>query len=101
MSQPTVFRLPIGFAIKPFDCGDSDLNDFLLNDAQAFQAHRLAVTYLLEDEQSTMAFFSLLNDKMSVDDFQGDNTSRVGSTAVCPTLNDFAVILLLSWLGWG
>ena len=76
MSQPIVFRLPTEYLIKPFDCGDNDLNDFLFNDAQAFQAQRLAVTYLLEDEQSTVAFFSILNDKVSVDDFQGDNTSR-------------------------
>ena len=29
--------------LKPFDCGDDDLNDFFLNDAKRYQKHRLAV----------------------------------------------------------
>ena len=76
MSGPSVFRLPPDHLIKPFDCGDGDLNDFLTNDAKAFQAQRLATTYVIENEIDTVAFFSILNDKISVDDFLGDNTSR-------------------------
>ncbi len=52
------------------------MNDFLTNDAKAFQVQRLATTYVIEDEIDTVAFFSILNDKISVDDFLGDNTSR-------------------------
>jgi hypothetical protein len=32
--------------IKPFDCEDSDLNEFLLKDAQLYQRQLLAVTYI-------------------------------------------------------
>ncbi len=58
--------------IKPFNCEDSDLNGFLLeNDgskanARHHTAELLAVTYLLEDLEAnqTIAYFSLLNDKI-------------------------------------
>jgi len=59
-------RLSPEHIIKPFDCGDSDLNDFLLNDAKLYQVQLLTVTYLIESDIETVAFFSLLNDKISV-----------------------------------
>lgn len=57
------------YAIKPFDCGDRDLNNFLLDDACKYLKDLMAVTYLLEDTSSnrTVAYFSLLNDKISFD----------------------------------
>lgn len=39
----SLIRLSSNYKIKPFDCGDKDLNDFLLNDAKL-----LAVAYILE-----------------------------------------------------
>lgn len=39
------------YEIKSFDCGDSDLNDFLLNDAKLFTEQRIAYTYILENEE--------------------------------------------------
>lgn len=58
--------------IKPFDCGDSDLNGFLLEEDPSVSNARhhtnelLAVTYIIEDETTdqTIAYFSLLNDKI-------------------------------------
>jgi predicted GNAT family N-acyltransferase len=58
--------------IKPFDCGDADLNGFLLEDdpsvsnAKHHTNELLAVTYVIEDEEMerTIAYFSLLNDKI-------------------------------------
>ena len=58
--------------IKPFDCGDTDLNGFLLEDdrlvsnAKHHAKELLAVTYVIEDEEKeqTIAYFSLLNDKI-------------------------------------
>lgn len=38
--------------IKPFDCGDADLNDFLFDDAKNYLEAMLAVTYLLEDKDT-------------------------------------------------
>ncbi|WP_288325792.1 MULTISPECIES: hypothetical protein [Bacteroidaceae] len=51
--------------IKPFNCGDDDLNGFLLEDARYYQEQLIANTFIMEDEETTIAFFSLLNDKIS------------------------------------
>jgi len=51
--------------IKPFDCGDADLNGFLCDDAAYYQRQLLANTFVLEDERQTIAYFCLLNDKIS------------------------------------
>ena len=58
--------------VKPFDCGNTDLNGFLLEDnasvpnAKHHANELLAVTYVVEDdeEEQTIAYFSLLNDKI-------------------------------------
>ena len=55
--------------IKSFDCGDADLNDFLVSDAKNYLRSMMALTYLLEDnsECKTVAYYSLLNDKIVFD----------------------------------
>ena len=55
--------------IKSFDCGDADLNDFLYSDAVNYYKSMMALTYLLEDEAAdkTVAYYSLLNDKIVFD----------------------------------
>ena len=61
--------------MKPFDCEDADLNGFLLEtdhtipNARHHAIELLAVTYLIEDLDSdeTIAYFSLLNDKIERD----------------------------------
>ncbi len=60
--------------IKPFDCGDSDLNDFLLTEAKKYASQLLAATYILEDNEETIACYSLINDKISV--FDSKNKSQ-------------------------
>lgn len=58
--------------IKPFDCGDSDLNGFLLEsnedvpNATQHTKQLLAVTYIIEDIEAgkTVAYFSLLHDRI-------------------------------------
>ena len=50
--------------IRPFDCGDDDLNSFLMEDAKSHFESRLAFTYILQDKIETIAYFSLLNDKI-------------------------------------
>lgn len=54
--------------IKPFDCGDSDLNEFLFIDAKPYLAELYAVTYLFEYGDDTVAFFSVSNDKITYDE---------------------------------
>lgn len=58
--------------IKSFDCGDDDLNDFILNESQLYRKVRLAVSYVIERKESdkVVGFFSLANDRVSVSDFE-------------------------------
>jgi hypothetical protein len=63
-----IVRLTQDYVLKPFDCGNVDLNDFLLNDAKQYASHLLAVTYLLEDETELLAFFSVSNDRISINE---------------------------------
>ncbi len=51
--------------IKPIHCGDETLDDFLLDDARYFYDEFIANTFVLEDDIETIAYFSLLNDKVS------------------------------------
>lgn len=57
--------------ISEFDCGDEDLNDFILNDAPFYLDALLAVTYILEDRNTNdvAAYFSLANDRIGLADF--------------------------------
>jgi hypothetical protein len=66
--QLEVLKLQEDDILKPFDCGDNDLNDFFLNDAKNYQKHRLAITYYAEDEHKTIFFFSLSNDRITTAD---------------------------------
>ena len=58
--------------IKPFDCGNSDLNGFLLEtntkepNATLSEKELMAATYIVEDSNShdILAYFSLLHDKI-------------------------------------
>ena len=58
--------------VKSFNCGDADLNDFILNEAAPYRKAMLAVTYVFEDKvtKQAAAFFSLANDKVSLSDFE-------------------------------
>ena len=60
--------------MRGFDCGDADLNDFILNESMLYRKEKLAVTYVLEEHADTghenvAAFFSLSNDRISISDF--------------------------------
>ena len=48
-----------------FDCGDTDLNNFLLNDAKNYLKSLLAVTYLLKKEDEIVAYFCLSYDGLT------------------------------------
>ena len=56
-----------------FDCGDEDLNDFILTDAPLYRKEKLSVTYTVCEKvavDKVVAFFSLSNDRISVSDFE-------------------------------
>lgn len=58
-------RLEDGHTFLPFDCGDKDLNEYLLSDSKKYQQQLLSVTYYMENNDETILFFSLLNDKIT------------------------------------
>lgn len=65
-------RLAKDEKIKGLNCGDEDLNDFILNESFLYSKTRLAVSYVIENRESNqvVGFFSLANDKVSVADFE-------------------------------
>ena len=67
-----IYKLSENERVDVFDCGDADLNDFVLNDAQPYRKAKLAVTYTIVDKNdncNVAAFFCLSNDKISISDF--------------------------------
>lgn len=60
-----IVPLTLDYHLTEFDCGDSDLNEFLLEDAKHFLEKRIANTFILEDNGHIAAYFCLLNDKVS------------------------------------
>lgn len=68
-----VHKLAFGEYVKSFDCGDDDLNDFIVNEAPLYRKSLLAVTYVMvrmSDPLKVVAFCSLANDRISVADFE-------------------------------
>lgn len=75
LSNYTIRRLQQGERIKSFDCGDDDLNDFILNEAHLYRNELIAVSYVFEDKKSkeVIGYFSLANDRVSVTDFASNS----------------------------
>lgn len=71
--------LKVNTSIKPFKCKDQDLNGFLFDDSRKYLTDLMAVTYLLEDstQEKTVAYFSLLNDKITFDPDQRSIWNRL------------------------
>ena len=66
-------RLDIDDKISNFNCGDEDLNDFILNESQLYRGELLAVSYVIEDNNgAVLAYFSLANDKISITEFENN-----------------------------
>ncbi len=58
--------------VAAFDCGDEDLNGFILTDAPLYRREKLSVTYTVLEKNNhnrVVAFFSLSNDRISISDF--------------------------------
>lgn len=51
--------------IKPFDCGDADLNGFLVDDAISFHNKHIGKTFIITNEEEIIGYFCLLNDKIT------------------------------------
>ena len=72
----TVHKMDENESVATFDCGDEDLNGFILTDAPLYRKEKLAVTYIVTektDHNKVVAFFSLSNDRISISDFDNKN----------------------------
>lgn len=78
--------LKADYEIKPFKCKDDDLNGFLFEDARKYLTDLMAVTYLWEDlsNAKTVAYFSLLNDKITFDPEQRSIWNRLSRRVANP-----------------
>ena len=47
----SILLLTEDYPIKPFDCEDEDLNDFLFNEAVSYQKELLATTFVMENDK--------------------------------------------------
>jgi hypothetical protein len=63
-----IVKLEADTKINSFESEDKDLNDFLLNDAKNYLKSLLAVTYILQIGDETIAYFSLSNDNLIKND---------------------------------
>lgn len=72
-----LIRLTPETPLEGFDCGDEDLNNFLVEDAKGFLDKRIATSYILEDNGNIVAYFCLLNDKISRQDVTNGQWKRI------------------------
>lgn len=56
--------------VDSFNCGNEDLNEFIQNDAVNYFDQRLAYNYVMQKADQTIAYFSLANDRIAIDDFE-------------------------------
>jgi ribosomal protein S18 acetylase RimI-like enzyme len=62
----SIYRISPDEILSGFDCGDEDLNEFLLKDAPDYERSGLAVTKIIRNQWGKIvAFWSLANDAIS------------------------------------
>lgn len=74
-----LIRLTEDHVFKPFDCGEEDLNEFLLLDAKDYLHRLMSVTYIIENDERTVAFFSVSNDRVAISDTDKATWQRIKS----------------------
>lgn len=72
-----IIRLRLDQSLDEFDCGNQDLNEFLINDAKEYQKRLIAVTYVVKCRDKIAAYFSLSNDKLSIRDSDKSSWRKV------------------------
>lgn len=66
----SILRLEEDEKVETFDCGDDDLNDFIVNEAQPYRKALIATSYIAQNKEGILlGFFSLANDKISLSNF--------------------------------
>ena len=69
-TQQQIRRLEEEEKIESFCCGDADLDDSIVNEAPFYRDALLAVSYVMEENRKPIAYFSLANDRISIQDFE-------------------------------
>lgn len=64
-------------AIKPIHSAEEDLNDFLRDDAVAHLIDAQGVTYVMENENETICYCTILHDKLSLQDSDNKQWNKV------------------------
>lgn len=72
-----LLRLTPDIELTGFDCGDEDLNNFLVEDAKPFLDKRIATSFILEDDSNIVAYFCLLNDKISRQEITNNQWKKI------------------------
>ena len=72
-----LFPLTPDYSLTAFDCGDNDLNAFLLEDAKPSLELHIANTFILEDDGRIVAYFCLLNDRISRNEIIGSRWKKI------------------------
>lgn len=72
-----LLRLTSETDLGGFDCCDTDLNNFLVEDAKNFLDKRIATSFVLVDNDSIVAYFCLLNDKISRQDVTNSQWKKI------------------------
>ena len=68
--QRQIYRLEEDEKIESFCCGDTDLDDFIIDEAPLYRETLLAVSYVMKENGIPIAYFSLANDRVSIQDFE-------------------------------
>ena len=77
MSEVRLKRLHLGDTILPIHSCDSDLNEFLRDDALPNLEDQQSVTYLFENEEETICYCTILHDKISLRDSDNKHWNKV------------------------
>lgn len=72
-----LIQLTTDYELTAFDCGDSDLNAFLFEDAKPALELHIANTFILEDNGRIAAYFCLLNDRISRHEIIGSRWKKI------------------------
>ena len=76
-SQLKILPLEQNSQVDSFKCVNEDLNEFLRDEAKAYQAEMLSMTYLVYYEQELVAYFSMLYDAVNLREFDKRTRNRI------------------------
>jgi len=76
-NQLTLRRLEPSDVRPPFDCGDEDLNEFYITDSRNYGNQLMSVTYVVEQSDKVIAYFSVSNDAIKTNNFPRSAIKRL------------------------